>query len=802
MKTKASHGLRGKWLIAACFAMILNSCKDHMSEYYARPDWIKGNCYEVLEKDGNYSTFLSGIDLAGFHDMVDGKSIVTVMAPNDEAFGRYLAEQGLSSIEEMDSALLEKLIGFHLMYYAYSADKLINFRPEEGDDVSDEEKNIKAGLYYKHRTKSKDANTIEYDSKRQMDVTVFHQERFLPVFSQRYFDTKLIDAAENYKYFFPQVDWDPNKVGYNVAGAAVTLGNQITSNGYIHAIDHVLKPLNTIYTELKNDSNFSQFLALYKKKESFAYNAELSLEYGKGERLYEHLFSDPLPNIASEWPSNDYSKLTDLSSIGYSLFAPTNAAMDHFFDNYWAKGGYKKLDEVSRESVEKLLYNCVYQGALKKDGKSYDGNLAWPEEIRRGDIINSYGAGIRVDLDAVPVEYRILCVNGLLYGCQELAVPSMFSSVTGPAYQYKIFSHYLNMLTSIGDIQNSLWSDEISLISLMPDNDQIEAMGITYDSRNDYLVRGGSPLSNNFKISTAYAHLVDLSASTGSDTELDSISLGKTQVFKAFSPDYTFYWYVVDGKLTNSFRFNERIYPMAKTDEEIFVNFHELKSYREDGRWSNGKSYAYEGSMFVGMPSETTYKSFQQLMYNNQLDTLLPFYGFVNLMLLADLYTEAKFNFVPEGESCLMLIPSTEAVFKAIQAKSIPGLSFDADAYQAGNHIFDCCSLADDSATYEMQMYLKEYFIPLSSAGISHYPYPGWKEDTSKGMETLNIIEIYDETSSRVTYQSVKVVLTDKGDKLSVRLLEDDKEIEVTSDFHYLPFVFEDGCVHFINDMF
>ncbi len=190
-----------------------------------------------------------------------------------------------------------------------------------------------------------------------------------------------MNAAENYHYFFPDVAWNPGNAGYNVAGAAVTQSNLITSNGYIHGLDHVIKPLNTIYTELKNDSNFSQFLNLYKKKESFAFNAELSLEYGKGERLYEHLFSEPLPNIASEWPTNDYSKLTELSSVGYSIFAPTNAALNTFFDNYWAKGGYEKLDDVSRESVEKLLYNCVYKGALRSNSSSTTAIWLFPKKF-------------------------------------------------------------------------------------------------------------------------------------------------------------------------------------------------------------------------------------------------------------------------------------------------------------------------------------------------------------------------------------------------------------------------------------
>lgn len=766
---------------------MLTACQDHMEEYYSRPDWIKGNCYEVLEADGNYTIFLRGIEKAGYRDMVDGKSIVTVMAPDDNAFRAYLNEKGFQSIEEMDSTELDKLIGFHLMYYSYSADKLINFRPEEGDDVTDEEKAINAGLYYKHRTKSRDRNTTEFDNTRQQQVTIYHHERFLPTFSYMYFQTKLIDARSNYSYFFPETEWNPTGIGFNVANAAVTNGNQITKNGYIHAIDHVLHPLNTIYDELRADSNFSQFLALYKQYEYYAYDPALTQEYGNGERLYQHLFTVPMANIACEWPNTDYSKLTELSSEGYSVFAPTNDAMNRFFNNYWAKGGYASLNQVSRESVQKLLFNCVYVD-----------DIAFPEELKRGDIENSYGTVINVDLDAVPQKYRILCENGLLYGCEELAVPAMFAAVTGPAYQYKSFKYYLMMLTSIGDIQNTLWSDETRMMSLMPDNEQVEAMGVSYDSRNDYLVRDGRPLGADFKTSTSYAHLVDLSQSTCRDVELDSVS-GKQQVFRAFSPDNCFYWYVLDGKLSNSYRFNERIYPQQRTDEEVFVPFHELKSYTDDGTWSNGKSYSYEGSMFVGMPSLTTYSSFQQMAENNKIDESLPYHAFTNLLIAAEMYTGAEYNFYQKGEMQLMLIPTNEAVTKAILADAIPGMSYSAERYEAGENIFDCIVVGDLES---LQAYLKEFFIPIASAGITNYPYLGWAEDTSKGMETLNTVEIYDEATSRVTYQSVKVVIDDKGDRLTVRLSDSRREIPFCPLYHYLPFVFSDGCVQFIEGMF
>ncbi len=788
-------------------AATLGSCKDHMAEYYERPDWIKGNNYEVLEKTGRHSIFLKAIDMAGYHDLVDGKGIVTVMAPDDEAFDSYFAKHGVTCLEDMDSTEVEKLVAFHLMYYAYNADKLNNFRPEEGDDVTDEEKMVYAGMYYKHRTYSKDPNSVDWDRKGERDVTIYHHERFLPSFSENYFTTKQIDAAKNYRYFFPETEWNPTGIGFNVANAAVSKGNQITSNGFVHEIDHVLEPLNTIYDELNNDSSFSQFLSLYKQYESFTYDAELSKEYGNGEKLFLRTFSDGsgnLPQIALEWPTTDYTQLTTLSSVGYTVFAPTDNALNKFFDNYWAKGGYKDLKSVSQASVKKLLLNFVYQG--KKDGNKYDGNLAFPEEIQRGDIINSYGTAINVNLEAVPEKYRILCENGLLYGCEEAAIPAMFSSITGPAYQYKKLSYYLLMFDAVEDIAASLYSDETRLISLMPDNDQILASGITYNDRDGYLMRDGKALNNNVKKSLVYGHLTDLSSCNFNVTELDTTAASGLQVFRCFSPDYLFYWYLLDGKLTNSFRFNERIYPIEqqKTDEELFVPIHELKSYTEDGEWTNGKSYSYEGRLFVGDPSESSISSFQTLCYSQRNTPDMPYYAFTNLLYMANMFTSGKssFDFIPADETTLiMLIPTNEAVYAAISAGQLPGLTVDSEALAGGGNPLDCISIADDSCQTLLQNYLKTYFVSFSSAGVSNYPFPGWKEDTSKGMATLNSIEIVDE-KGRVSYNTAKVVITEEAPGFTVRRLEDSRKISFVGDYHYLPFVFSDGCVHLINGMF
>lgn len=92
------------------------------------------------------------------------------------------------------------MIGFHLLYYSYNKNKLVNFRPE-GDLITDEEMNKNAGLYYKFRTRSSNVPTMEVEASTGKRRMVYHLDRFIPVFSYRFWDTKKLDAASNYTYF-------------------------------------------------------------------------------------------------------------------------------------------------------------------------------------------------------------------------------------------------------------------------------------------------------------------------------------------------------------------------------------------------------------------------------------------------------------------------------------------------------------------------------------------------------------------------------------------------------------------------
>lgn len=73
------------------------SCKDDdlaSDSHYKPPVFLKGNAYEVLSKEADYSIFLRGIELSDYREIVDGKSILTVVAPNNDAFQKFLASKG------------------------------------------------------------------------------------------------------------------------------------------------------------------------------------------------------------------------------------------------------------------------------------------------------------------------------------------------------------------------------------------------------------------------------------------------------------------------------------------------------------------------------------------------------------------------------------------------------------------------------------------------------------------------------------------------------------------------------------
>ena len=89
------------WLLLLLLSPFFLSCEDKMDEHYEKPEWLKGTAWEVLSNEygGKFSMFLEAAELSGFKPILDGKSVATVMAPDNDAFAAYLEEHGYVSVK-------------------------------------------------------------------------------------------------------------------------------------------------------------------------------------------------------------------------------------------------------------------------------------------------------------------------------------------------------------------------------------------------------------------------------------------------------------------------------------------------------------------------------------------------------------------------------------------------------------------------------------------------------------------------------------------------------------------------------
>lgn len=770
-----------KLVAALATVLVAASCSDNLSEddHYKVPSWLKGNAYEVLQKEGNYTTFLRGIDLTGNSGIVGGKSILTVAAPNDDAFSRYLSEKGYSSIDEMyqkDPQAVKNLIGMHLMYYAYDWNKLVNFRPTDGDAATDEDKAKMAGMYYKHRTHSQDAaeDVNAMIDGVQKDVKIYHYERYLPVFSTKFFQTKgITDAATDYNYFYPNTTWYGSAHGgdgFNIANAAVDdENNVITDNGYLYHIDRVIEPVNTIYDELKNNADYSEFFKLYDSYMQYGEAlSETNTSLGYTAYVRNHT---PLPDIAHEWTTGNkaglaYSMTAWLESNGYTIFAPTNAALDNFFRTFWtAESGYPNLDELDPLIKQYFVQQMFAQSDYP----------VFPAEIKSGKVKTPYGTTVNLNPDDIAQNRRKICENGVLYGMDQMTAPAIFSSVVAPAFRDSKYGCFLYTLDGSG-LTSSLAADNTEYVALIPTNDQYLA---AEPSMRLYTAVDGKVLQEFNDVDGVYgtmstSHMTPLVNIHISDN-VSSLKNSGIQIVPTYSSFN--YWYVKDGKITTNALFNQQLNPAYSGNP--FVAFHELKNGNE--AWSNGKAYTYDASsVFKSVEGDGLLHS---LAVCN--DANYEYYLFAQLLNKAGFVsgTDIKFPTDEAGVSrrLLVFVPTNEAIKKAMKENknSIAGASplFDAN----GN--YKPTGKLNATQKSQLQSWLQDYFVSNEENQITDYPFIG---SSCKGeFITKNL--------------TTKLDIIDNGSSLSVKLAGSNNVVPVDAKYSYFPFAFADGCMHFID---
>lgn len=721
-----------KWFVISLSVFVLFSCETALDKYYKLPDWLKGNAWEVLEDRGNFSLFLAAVERSSFKELVQGKGLVTVMAPTDEAFQQYLTQKGFNSIADIPAEQLDKLVAYHLVYYSFSKSAFEDYKP----DGIDSENQLK-GIYYKFRTKSRDAISSWTDvTNNDVNRKVMHKERFLPVFSFNLFNSLGIDAKANYEYFYPQSVWTGAE-GFNVSNASVVDYAIVTDNGYVYTINKVLEPLETVYNELVKANNFSAFRESFDRFVSYDYDANASRDYGKGDSLYIRSHGTGLPAIASEWTNlmtgTDYTQLSILSRRAHNVFAPDNTSMQQFFNTYWA-AYYPSIGDVNFVPMLTLLSNHVSSG-----------DILFPESIEKGQIKSVYGTPITFNRNDAAV--RKMCVNGTLYGLNKVLVPPMFQKVTKPMFTDPKYNIMLDMMIS-SEFIPSLISDAVQF-NVFYAPDQMIELNTTLEGRMIKWVNtnakkfGAQSLNIEGDLGLEPMRFTQKRSIAGGHIATSKMAQkGDTIVYSTMNPFN--YIYTIGNKAYSSAIYNSR--DNTKAPE-----------FTQSGTFSNGKAYTLSGESASALVPETN------LLKNALTSITAPaeWEYFKALIAAAAIdKTTPPYNFLI-GERFIVLIPSNDAILAGFALGKIP--------------------FTPASAVAE---FLKPYFVNVSSSAMLDYPFPGTGIDTE--------IVTFGRTPGG---QTVKFRIRDKGNHLVV-IDAKGKEVKVLT---FLPNIYADGAAYIID---
>lgn len=783
---KKSQLLRsGGWLpVVALPLLALTGCQDKLADdpHYKAPDFLVGNAIESLQNDGQYTTFLRGIELIGYTDVVNTQ-LLTVLAPTDEAFSRFLGEKGYASIDDLYAArpdYLKELINYHLIYFAMDWEKMTNFRPEEGDGATEADKAVAAGMYNRFRTRSQHEMETHWNSDPSVrdSVKVVHYDRYLTVFSERLFQTLGIDAQRNYSYFFPGTKWNPtgNPNGFNIMNAAV-LDQQavVTDNGYLYHIDHVLEPCGTIYEELSQRPDYQMFCKLFDQYKY--YTQDVNESEKRGYPVYKLSFNG-LPNIAQEWISSNNSAYSVNSFNSYNIFVPTDQAMRKMFSEYWEQGcGYSSVETLNPLIQRILMLECLSYSDVKGEGKDFISYTSFPDFIDAGRTVSYFET--QLSTPSSGYDQRIVCNNGMIFGATQMEVPGVFASAAGPAFKDVRYLPYLYVLDG-SDLLTNFASNATKHIALIPDTAQFTAERMrlfkeTVDEVSSYTLQQWNDEAGDY--SNMGTSLMRRIVNMNTADEVSEIPAQGTAVIET-NTSYN-YWFVRDGKMTTNALFNEQLNPTFS--EEIWFPFREIK--RGEGKaWSNGRAYAYSYPGIYQPVSATTLE--KELSQNN--DRNYPYYCFAQLLRLSGLASGETFSTTGantvrtdptmENNRFIAFVPTNEAIKAAL--KSLPGCS--------NLSINDQYTISGKATQADLANYLLSYFLVADRNNFTAYPYPG---SSCKGDF---------ETGGKYGMR-----ISDDGKQLSISALSNGtavgNNVPVVSKYYYLPFAFEDGAFHLID---
>lgn len=392
-------------LLLPVLSLLLSGCEKKFDEYYKVPDDLIGTILTVLEEDGNYTQFIKAVEMVEYDDVLGATGNFTVFAPDDIAFAEFFNEYGYTSLEDIPAEELEGIVYYHIVFWAYSKFMLLY-----GLGIQDVEIEYST-LNFKQVTKYTPPMTIEYDTIGQR-FTVYHESKFVPVYSDELFDELEINAGANYSFLYPGTTFG----GFHVDRAEVVEADVPAQNGWIHKIDKVLVPPDNHDDILEKMDEFSTFRNLVNKNTFYEFSYTYTYaQDNEGDVNEDGVLDSLFLKMNSIFPTGSSP---DAENVGYDghqniliLFAPTNDALQNFMNNYTT--GYSSIYQIGAFWINWYLSHYI--------GANY-----WPSRFStltedwEMDLVTSL---IDCNISEGDIYYSQMASNGPFCGINKFFLP-------------------------------------------------------------------------------------------------------------------------------------------------------------------------------------------------------------------------------------------------------------------------------------------------------------------------------------------------------------------------------------------
>lgn len=418
------------WMVILLFAQ----CKDdYWDQYYSRPEWLEPPIYEVLQEDGRFSSYLRLVDSTMYERILKQASYYTVFAPTDAAFQEYLQEQGYASIDEISAEEADTIVAYSMVYSVFEFDELTDVLTNGWDTLSSIKK--KTAFYntiYQEMLPDSTLAWVVDATANGAYVLGDNNYKYVPTYLERIFSKRGL-LATDYEYFYPGIPY----TGKNIQRASVVTENMIAENGIIHAVDKVNKPLPNMENVLEADARYSKMMAFFDRKDvsgeylykEYTYDEDVTQYFREiyPERnlreVMVKMYNFPIMLNAERVSSSEKEAETD----GYTFFAPTNQAIDAFYEDRIKpytennKNSWTSIDKVPNEIMEYFMnahmtptqiWPSKYKNAMSSSGEFFNG-------------AGTYGKSFEDE----NFSHIQVTSNGLLYGTDKYIKSKYFETV-------------------------------------------------------------------------------------------------------------------------------------------------------------------------------------------------------------------------------------------------------------------------------------------------------------------------------------------------------------------------------------